>query len=71
MPVYVYRCQTCGEQFEKMVRFSEANQIQECPDCNSQQTQKLLTSFATQAVHLAIRVAHPPRGGCGGSGRFT
>jgi putative FmdB family regulatory protein len=35
MPVYEFDCYQCGEVFEKMVRFSEADLTPTCPNCNS------------------------------------
>jgi putative FmdB family regulatory protein len=50
MPLYEYHCKECGEEFEKMVRFSEASQSPECPNCGSKQTHKQISTVAT---HLA------------------
>ena len=59
MPLYEYRCQTCGKSFELLRRMSDADRDLECPDCRSLQVERLLSTFAT--------------GGCGtsASGRFT
>jgi len=43
MPYYEYRCTECGEAFEKMMRFSEADQLPVCPKCESPNTQKKLS----------------------------
>jgi putative FmdB family regulatory protein len=43
MPTYEYRCNECGTQFEKMLRFSEADRIPACPECASANTQKQLS----------------------------
>ena len=43
MPYYEYRCTECGEAFEKMLRFSEADQLPVCPKCESPNTQKKLS----------------------------
>jgi putative FmdB family regulatory protein len=40
MPFYEYRCAECGAEFEKMLRFSEADQLPACPKCESPKTQK-------------------------------
>lgn len=32
MPIYEYRCETCGYQFERMQSFS-ADPLRECPRC--------------------------------------
>lgn len=48
MPLYEFRCSSCGEEFEKMVRFSE-NQAPICPSCKSQATEKKLSLVATRS----------------------
>ena len=45
MPLYEYRCQECGEKFEKLVSFSQSEQV-ECANCGSEHTQKLVSGFA-------------------------
>jgi putative FmdB family regulatory protein len=47
MPFYEYRCNECGETFEKMLRFSEAGQLPVCPTCASQNTQKKLSKVVS------------------------
>ena len=45
MPIYEYRCETCGEKFEVFVRSSsrQANPI--CPKCGSQKVKKAISLF--------------------------
>jgi putative FmdB family regulatory protein len=59
MPIYEYRCQTCGKVYEQIRRASEADRDLECPECKSDRVERLVSSFAT--------------GGCGAGagGRFT
>lgn len=47
MPIYEYQCSDCGEEFEKLVRLSEADAKPECPNCESHKTQKRLSTFAS------------------------
>jgi putative FmdB family regulatory protein len=47
MPIYEYRCETCGKVFEKLRRFSDADSDLECPDCKSDRVARLISSFAT------------------------
>lgn len=47
MPLYEYRCNECGAEFEMMLRFSEADRRPVCPKCESSQTQKKLSSVAS------------------------
>jgi putative FmdB family regulatory protein len=61
MPMYEYRCQSCGRAFERLCRMSDADTDLTCPACASALVERLLSTFAT--------------GGCspaaGGSGGFT
>lgn len=50
MPFYEYRCNECGEAFEKMLRFSEADHLPVCPKCASANTQKKLSRVAAFGV---------------------
>jgi putative FmdB family regulatory protein len=43
MPLYEYRCENCGHQFEKIQRFSD-DPITVCPSCGSGPVVKLLSS---------------------------
>ncbi|NPV76521.1 MAG: zinc ribbon domain-containing protein [Anaerolineae bacterium] len=67
MPIYLYRCEYCGELFEKMMRLTESDQSPECPYCKSQYTQKQITSFATQNSGGFFSSG----GSCNSTGRFT
>lgn len=46
MPLYEYRCTTCGEVFERLRRIQDADREQECPRCASQQIERLLSRFS-------------------------
>ena len=47
MPLYEYRCENCGHQFEKIQRFSD-DPITVCPNCGTGPVVKLLSSPAIQ-----------------------
>jgi putative FmdB family regulatory protein len=67
MPIYEYQCNHCGEEFEKLVRLSEADTKPECPTCHSNKTQKRMSTFAS---HGFAKVAGS-NSGCGSSGGFS
>lgn len=70
MPIYEYECNKCGEPFEKMVRFSEADLIPVCPKCESKDTHKkisIVVSFGTSGLGAAISSGSS----CGSSRSFT
>lgn len=70
MPLYEYRCKSCGEEFEKMVRFT-ATQTPFCPACRSQETEKKLSLVATRSLGGSFSLG-TSAGSCGsGSSGFS
>ena len=47
MPLYEYRCESCGHQFEVIQKFSDTP-IDVCPKCKAGPVEKLLSSPAIQ-----------------------
>jgi putative FmdB family regulatory protein len=41
MPVYAYRCESCGIHFERQQSFSEAT-LKRCPECNKNTLRKVI-----------------------------
>jgi putative FmdB family regulatory protein len=41
MPVYAYRCESCGVHFERQQSFSEAT-LKRCPECNKNTLRKVI-----------------------------
>lgn len=42
MPIYTYRCENCGVQFERKQKFSDAP-LKRCPECNKKSLRKVYT----------------------------
>ncbi|HEX7974303.1 MAG TPA: FmdB family zinc ribbon protein [Anaerolineales bacterium] len=42
MPVYTYRCENCGVQFEKTQKFSD-QPLTRCPECGKKALRKVYT----------------------------
>ena len=42
MPVYTYRCEACGVQFEKHQSFDD-NPLKTCPECRKKKLKKVIT----------------------------
>jgi len=40
MPVYTYRCENCGVQFDRQQSFSDAS-LTRCPECNKKTLRKV------------------------------
>jgi putative FmdB family regulatory protein len=69
MPLYEYRCKNCGKSFEKMMRWSEADRSPVCPNCQSQDTQKQISTFASLGSSSGSGTS---ASSCGsGGGRFS
>lgn len=47
MPLYEFQCNQCGENFEKTLRFSEADQLPVCPKCESKNTRKKISKVTS------------------------
>ncbi len=45
MPIFEYRCQICGEKFDKLVRDSTNPSEILCPKCRSQEVKRLVSLF--------------------------
>ena len=42
MPIYTYKCETCGIQFERQQSFSD-QPLTNCPECNKKSLRKVYT----------------------------
>jgi putative FmdB family regulatory protein len=70
MPIFEYRCESCGHHFEQLTRGDRAPS---CPACHGQALAKQLSTFAvatggggTRAAGAASSAAHGmPCGSCG------
>jgi putative FmdB family regulatory protein len=40
MPIYTYRCENCGVQFERQQKFSD-DPLTRCPECNKKTLRKV------------------------------
>ena len=40
MPIYTYRCENCGVQFERRQKFSD-DPLKRCPECNKNTLRKV------------------------------
>lgn len=43
MPIYEFRCNFCHHTFEELLTFSQLKNPQECPQCESMETQKIMS----------------------------
>lgn len=43
MPIYEYRCDSCGHELEKLQRMSD-NPLKDCPDCGEAELKRLVSA---------------------------
>jgi putative FmdB family regulatory protein len=65
VPLYEYRCSSCGSLFEVLRRVGQGSEGLACPDCGRAEVEKEYSTFAGSSAGRA--------GGssCSSSGRFT
>lgn len=65
MPIYEYKCEGCGSDYEQIRRMSEADHDLECPACQSGEVKRQLSSFAAHSGSSNAGPAPMSGGGCG------
>jgi len=45
MPLYEYKCQDCGREFEELTSFARANDVA-CIYCGSRKVERLMSTFS-------------------------
>ena len=45
MPIYEYKCQSCGHELEKLQRMND-ERLKECPDCGKAELHRLVSAAA-------------------------
>lgn len=68
MPMYEYRCQECGRQYEQLRRMSEADTNLVCPQCGSEHVERQLSACA---IGGGSSSSSPGGGACGGGRGFS
>ena len=67
MPLYEYVCTDCGHRFEVLQRIGEGSKGVRCPECDSEQVERQLSTFAAGAGSGSSRSS----GASCGPGGFT
>ena len=67
MPLYEYRCSSCGSRFELLRRMGQGNEGVACPQCGRSDVEKEYSTFAGAAGGSGSTGG----GSCSPSGRFT
>lgn len=45
MPIYEYECQSCGNRFESLRGFTDSESKVKCPNCGTQNSKRVISSF--------------------------
>ena len=64
MPIFEFVCQECGTSFEELLRSSSAVGEVICPDCESTQVIKQISSFASKVAGSASAFSSAPAASC-------
>lgn len=73
MPLFEYKCESCGHFFEKLVR-NDRDIPSKCPECGVETLRKVFSTFSpavaspSSASPCATQGACPAGGVCGGGG---
>jgi len=70
MPIFEYKCQDCGNRFEKLIRRDSDVAGLECPSCGKQHLNQELSTFAAHASGGSKSADMPvcPSGRCSNPG---
>ncbi len=61
MPIYEYKCEDCGTEFEKLIRRASDENTLACPDCGESHLEQKWSTFSAKADGGK---AEPMGGGC-------
>lgn len=68
MPIYEFDCQSCGNEFDKLVRSMSAVSDVTCPACDSSQIKKKMSLFSSRTGGLNSDSASSSSASCSPGG---
>lgn len=68
MPIYEYRCKDCGKVFARLQTIANPTKTTPCPACGSDQTGRILSTFAAGSSSAGTGSRPSAAAGCGGGG---
>ncbi|MDZ7270423.1 MAG: zinc ribbon domain-containing protein [candidate division KSB1 bacterium] len=64
MPIYEYKCSSCGHVFDVLQKVGETGEHLRCPRCGAERPTRMLSSFAPSAQSASSGASScAPRGG--------
>jgi putative FmdB family regulatory protein len=67
MPIYEYRCETCGHLYEEFVRFGEDPDLK-CPECGGLEASKVVSLFGSTGAGANASSSASAAAACAPSG---
>ena len=64
MPLYEYACLDCSTQFDALRSFKDADASIACPDCEGQETSRMLSLFFAHSDGRTITQGAPACNSC-------
>ena len=71
MPMYDFRCGSCGTEFEELVRGKEGENDVRCPDCDSRDIRREISAPCVHTGTGRASSGGSASGGCSPSSPFT
>lgn len=65
MPIFEYKCNDCGKKFDILHKSSTNLEEVVCPDCQSKNSKKLLSSFSASMSSASFDAPSCSTGNCG------
>ena len=59
MPIYEYRCKDCENTFSRLQKIGAGVDGVKCPKCESENTERLLSSFASTSSSPDVACSSP------------
>jgi len=68
MPIYEYKCESCGHRFDVLQSIGENGDKLSCPECGAPKPEKIFSAFASSGNSSAVGGGYAGGGGCGTGG---
>ncbi len=62
MPIFEYKCEKCGKQFEKLLFAGDDEKSIVCPDCESPDVKKMMSACSFMGASIGTCASDAPKG---------
>lgn len=71
MPIYEFRCNKCGNEFEYLCFTSKDSENAVCTSCGSEKTEKMMSACSSMSGSGGDSLGSPASSSCGSHGGFS